>query len=199
MGSLSTQSSLNDTERPAAPHRTSRVSRYVTPVSLISMLPLTTLSFECLYVRMLHFGLMHDRWIERGEFVKVCGMFVFVISSSSSYVFFVKDTVWRECWLLYPWFAFYFQSIVCDLIFTFVLNLFLDISIVFISCTLISWDTNTRSYSYIIFDTQCSFVNLNYLWFLICVSHHFPSQPEHNLLYCTYFYFFRCIIAYWNV
>ncbi|KMQ93066.1 map kinase-activating death domain protein [Lasius niger] len=32
MGSLSTQSSLNDTERPAAPHRTSRVSRYVTPV-----------------------------------------------------------------------------------------------------------------------------------------------------------------------
>ncbi|XP_011331586.1 MAP kinase-activating death domain protein isoform X12 [Ooceraea biroi] len=32
MGSLGTQSSLNDTERPATPHRTSRISRYVTPV-----------------------------------------------------------------------------------------------------------------------------------------------------------------------
>ncbi|XP_018048573.1 PREDICTED: MAP kinase-activating death domain protein isoform X1 [Atta colombica] len=32
MGSLGTQSSLNDTERPTTPHRTSRISRYVTPV-----------------------------------------------------------------------------------------------------------------------------------------------------------------------
>ncbi|KAL0114254.1 hypothetical protein PUN28_011503 [Cardiocondyla obscurior] len=32
MGALGTQSSLNDTERPATPHRTSRISRYVTPV-----------------------------------------------------------------------------------------------------------------------------------------------------------------------
>lgn len=33
MGSLGTPPSLNDIERPTTPHRTSRISRYVAPVS----------------------------------------------------------------------------------------------------------------------------------------------------------------------
>lgn len=165
MGSLSTQSSLNDTERPAAPHRTSRVSRYVTPVSLIPMLPLT-LSFECLYPRVLHFGLMHDRWIEQGKIVKVCGMLVLVISSSSS-SYFLSRILFKENvgfsildlhFISKLSFATHFY--ICFESFSRRSSLFLFFARSSLSLSLLRYK-RTKSHSCIIFSIKCSFVNLS--------------------------------------
>lgn len=81
MGSLGTPS-LNNVERPATPHRTSRVSRYVTPVSHLHIIPITLLS----HVIVNHFcPRCHSSKCMINEisgFVEVCGMYDFVISSS---------------------------------------------------------------------------------------------------------------------
>lgn len=68
MGSLGTPS-LNDVERPATPHRSSRISRYVAPVSHLRITFNSIVPHNCRpLLSSVSFGQMHDRWD-----IRTCG------------------------------------------------------------------------------------------------------------------------------
>lgn len=103
MGSLGTQSSLNDTERPATPHRTSRISRYVTPVSHLHIIfnysiIRMSLLFECHYFVIIRWCMI-DESNGVPEFLEV---YVECLSLSLTSHFscnLVKNIIWEGCQL----------------------------------------------------------------------------------------------------